>query len=147
MPTYAGWQMDCQIGTTLAAVTGSGFSNSVAGIQRITYDYDSNTATHEVTGQRTLYAITEGVIVITGTLERIYTGSATLNYTRGTNETGSLTTYYLGIYPSGYSSGQSYIALDTVKFGKRTIAQRPGANVMTEVQEFTAMREYTGSLS
>ncbi len=92
MVVYAGWQLDVKIGTTLASVTGSSPSAaSVDGIQKVDYTYDDKLESHEATGQRTVYGITEGVIDISGKIDRYWTGSGAEMWTRGANETGSLT--------------------------------------------------------
>lgn len=147
MPTYSGWQLDVKVGTSLISVTGSSPSAaSVDGIQSINYDYDNKIERHETTGTRLVYAITEGVIDVSGTMERFWTGSGTDNWTRGANETGSLTTYYIGIYPNGAVSGQPYIALSGVKFGKSSKSHKPGSSLMNDEITFTAVRIYSGSL-
>ena len=147
MPTYAGFQLDVKVGTTLASVTGSSPSAaSVDAIQKISYDYDQKLERHDSTGLRTPYAITEGIIDITGNIERFWTGSGTDSWYRGANETGSLTTYYIGVYPNGAVSGQPYRALDSVKFGKSAKNHKPGSALMTDSLDFMAIREYTGSL-
>lgn len=146
MPTYAGWQLDVKVGTTLASVTGSSPSaSSVEGIQSISYDYDQKLERHEATGTRLIYAITEGIIEITGKLERFWTGSGTDAWYRGAGETGSLTTYYVGIYPNGAVSGQPYIALSSVKFGSSSKSHKPGSALMSDSMDFQAIRVYTGS--
>jgi hypothetical protein len=147
MPTYAGFQLDVKVGATLASVTGSGTSaGSIEGITKIDYDYDNKLESHESTGQRTIYALTEGIIEITGTIERSWTGSGTDTWTRGTNETGSLTSRYIGIYPNGAVSGQPYIALSEVKFGKTSKSHKPGSVLMSDTLTFIGTREYTGSV-
>jgi hypothetical protein len=128
-------------------VTGSSPSaGSIDGIERITYTYNGKLERHETTGTRLVYAISEGIIDLSGTIERFWTGSGTDSWTRGTGETGSLTTYYIGIYPNGAVSGQPYIALDTVKFGKSEKSHKPGSALMTDSIDFIGTREYTGSL-
>jgi len=148
MPTYAGFQLEVRVGTTLASVTTSPFTDSkpVDAIQKISYDYDQKLERHESTGLRIPYAITEGIIDITGNIERFWTGSGTDSWYRGANETGSLTTYYIGVYPNGAVSGQPYRALDSVKFGKSGKNHKPGSALMTDSLDFMAIREYTGSL-
>jgi hypothetical protein len=147
MPTYAGFQLDVKVGTSLASVTGSSPSaGNVDAIQRVSYEYNTKLERHETTGTRLVYAITEGIIDLSGTIERFYTGSGTDAWLRGANETGSLTTYYIGIYPNGAVSGQPYIALDSVKFGKSDKSHKPGSALMTDSLEFTGTRIWTGSL-
>ncbi len=147
MTVFAGWQLECKIGTTLASVTGSSPSaSSVDGIQRISYDYTQNLDAKEATGQRTVYAIVEGVIGLSGVLERFWTGSGTQGWARGAGETGSLTSYYIGIYPNGAVAGQPYTALDSCKFGAHRTVHRLGSALMTETLDFIGIREYTGSL-
>ena len=144
MVTYAGWQLEVRIASSL---DGLGASNSqVGGIQRITWDYVQNLDRKEAIGRRTVYAITEGVIGLTGTIERFWTGSGTDSWTRGANETGSLTEYYIGVYPNGYSSGQPKIILNNVKFGRRRMLQRPGSNLLTETLDFIGQTVTTGSV-
>ena len=147
MVTYSGWQLEVKVGTSLDSVTGSSAGIGLLdAIQRVTWEYDNNLERKEATGQRTSYAIVEGQIGVSGTIERFWTGSGTEAWTRGTNETGSLSTYYIGIYPNGAVAGQPYIAISEVKFGKRETNHRPGSNLMTDVISFEGIRMYTGSL-
>jgi len=147
MTTYSGWQLEVKVGTTLSGITGSSPSaGTVSGIQRITYDYDQKLERHEVTGQRTVYSITEGNIDVSGNIERFWTGSGTESWYRGSGETGSLTTYHIGIYPNGAVSGQPYIAINTVKFGTSNKSHRPGSSLMTDTLTFVGTRVYTGSV-
>ena len=101
---------------------------------------------NEATGARTTYAYSEGVIDISGNIKRYWTGSGTDAWSTGAGGTGSLTTYYIGIYPNGAVSGQPYIAIDTVKFGKVNKSHRPGAVLMLDTIDFMGSREYTGSV-
>jgi hypothetical protein len=147
MTTYSGWQLDVKVGTTTASITGSSPSaGSVQGVQRVSYDYSQALERKEATGQRTVYAITEGTLNVTGNLEFFWTGSGTDAWSRGAAETGSLTTYHIGIYPNGAVSGQPYICIASCKFGASRKQHRPGANLMTDTVDFIGTNIYTGSV-
>ena len=148
MTTYSGWMLEVKVGASLASVTGSSPSaGSVEGIQEITYDYDNSLEKNEATGQRTVYYISEGILDVSGQIKRFWTGSGTDAWSRGSGETGSLSTYYIGIYPNGAVSGQPYEAIDSVKFGKSSKGHRPGSALMTDTIDFVGSgRIYTGSL-
>jgi len=149
MTVYAGWQLTVGVGGSLDSVTGSGAGLvTLDGVQRITYDYVHNLEAKEALGQRTNYAITEGVIGLTGTIERFWTGSGTHTFlTKGAGATGSVPDRHVGIYPNGRTNGQPYIGLESVKFGRRRMVQRPGSSLLTETLDFIGTQEHTGSLS
>jgi hypothetical protein len=146
MTTYAGWALVVYISTggTLASVTGSS-SQLVDGIQSIAYNYNQNIEAVEATGQRTAFALVEGIISVTGTLERFYTGSGAFGWIGGTS-TGSITERYIGIFPNGLSSGQPYEIINNVKFNTRSPVSRPGNALRTEPMDFIGISVTTGSI-
>ena len=151
MTTYSGWQLVAYIatGSTLDSITGSGQSNSSINVQRIDVDYTQNLTVHEATGLRTAFAITEGVIGVSGTIERFYSGSGAFGWARGSGssgETDPLAEKYIGIFPNGTSSGQPYEIINQVKFGSRRTSTRPGNTLRTEVMDFIGVSVSTGSI-
>jgi len=154
---YAGYQFKGVLAMALSSCTGGGYDGAVLdGIQRATYDYGQDISVIKECGNRLVYGFLPGVINITGTIERAYTGSGILGFIRGTNETGSIPVQYsgsniivgphLGFYPNGYVSGQPYIVFAKVCFSGHRLTARPGNNLTTEVLDFYAKRMFTGSL-
>ena len=147
MVTYSGWQLKAKVGTSLNSVTGSSITGLLDAVQRITVNYDNSLERKEATGQRTSYAIVEGQIKVSGNIERFWTGSGADRWATGAGGTGSLTEYYIGIYPNGAVAGQPYIAVSQAKFGDQEENHRPGSQLMTVSTSFEAIRTYSGSLS
>lgn len=139
----------------LSSVTGGGYDGTkLDGIQRMSYDYSNSFSAIKECGSRVMYGFLPGVITITGTFERAYTGSAMLGFIRGTNETGSLYASpgdltvgpHIGFYPNGYVSGQPYIVFAKTYFAGHRLNARPGSSLQTETVDFFAKRQFTGSL-
>jgi hypothetical protein len=144
---YSGWQVQTRLGSGLNALTGSSLSGpKLDGNQRITTRYTTGVSSVGNCGQRANYALIEGKITVSGTVERFYTGSGILEYVRGTNETGSYGYFNLAIYPNGDVSGQPFTAISDVKITDYTNTTRPGAALMSESWDFIGLRMYTGSL-
>jgi len=159
MPTiYAGYQFKGVIAMALSTLTGSNHvgADILDGIQRMTYDYNKSISVIKECGNSYVYAFLPGVITVTGTVERAYTGSGMLGFIRGAEETGSIPGQslfdnetagpHLGFYPSGYASGQPYIVFAKVAFAGHRLTARPGNNLTTEVVDFYAKKMWTGSL-
>jgi hypothetical protein len=147
MVTYSGWQLKVRIGTTLNGVTGSSLNGtSLDGIPKISFDYSNNAHYIGQVGERAYSDIVEGKISISGTIEHFYTGSGLMSIVRGTNETGSMTFYHLGIYPNGEVSGQPFVVLSPIKFTGQRFSATPGSTLQKEVYDLFAIRQYTGSL-
>jgi hypothetical protein len=145
--TFSGWQLKARIASTLNGVTGSSLSGtSLDTVTKISYDYSNNVSLVGQVGERANTDIIDGKIAISGTVERFYTGSGMVGFGRGTNETGSLTKYAIGIYPNGDVSGQPYFAFWPVKFNGPRGGAKAGASLQTEIFDFLACRMYTGSL-
>jgi len=138
--------MQAKVATSRPLVTGSSITGELDGVRSVDLNYTNSLDRTESCGQRTDYAITEGNIKVSGTVERFWTGSGGDKWARGTNETGSLATYHIGIYPSGAVTGQPYIMVDQAKFGEQKNTHRPGSALMTSSIDFEAMRVRTGSL-
>jgi hypothetical protein len=148
MVVYAGWQLQVLIAT--GSDVGSFSSPStilVDTIQQISYDVNNKLEAKEATGERTAIAIVEGVIGITGTLERFWTSSDTHSFGFSNTMTGSAIPYYgIMICPNGYdNNGNPYIILADCKWDSQRISHRPGANLMSESLGFIARYEVTGS--
>jgi len=159
MPTiYAGHQFQGAMSMAIATLTGS---NPIGigildGIQRMTYDYNKSISVIKECGNSYVYGFLPGVITITGTIERAYTGSSILGMIRGLNETGSIpvqplfadetTGPHIGFYPSGHGTGQPYIVFAKVAFAGHRLTARPGNNLTTEVIDFYAKKMWTGSV-
>ena len=159
MPTiYAGHQFKGVIAMALSSCTGGGYDGDILdGIQRMTYDYNKSISVIKECGNSYVYAFLPGVITVTGTIERAYTGSGMLSFIRGTpTETGSIlvqntfgdetTGPHIGFYPSGYASGQPYTVFAKCAFAGHRLTARPGNNLTTEVVDFYAKKMWTGSL-
>ena len=140
--------MQVKVANTRPLVTGSSITGELDGVKSVDVNFSNSLDRTEACGQRTDYAITEGNIKISGTIERYWTGSGadTWNMGSGSGGTGSLSTYYIGIYPGGAVTGQPYIMLDQVKFGEQKNTHRPGSALMTSSIDFEAIRTYSGSL-
>jgi len=138
--------MQAKVGTTRPLVTGSNITGELDGVKSVDLNYTNSLDRSEACGQRTDYAITEGNIKVSGTIERYWTGSGADKWATGGAGTGSLSTYYIGIYPGGAVAGQPYIMVDQVKFGEQKNTHRPGSALMTSSIDFEAIRTYSGSL-
>ena len=138
--------MQVKVGTSRPVVTGSSITGELDGVKSVDLNYSNSLDRTESCGQRTDYAITEGNIKVSGTIERYWTGSGGDAWNIGGEGTGSLTTYYIGIYPGGAVAGQPYIMVDQVKFGEQKNTHRPGSALMTSSIDFEAIRTYSGSL-
>jgi len=142
---WKGWQLDVKISTTMNDLTGSTISApSIHAIKAISHGIDHKLISNRGVGERFIKHVTEGVMDLSGNIERFWTGSSTEAWTRGTNEIGELTTYYIGIYPGGAVSGQPYIILEEIKFGSSSKSFRPGSKLMIESIPFTGKQVRDG---
>ncbi len=148
MVVFSGWQTKFRISNTLAGLTGSSLAGvSLDGVTRVSVEYGTGVKAVGQVGGRAAYAIIEGRIDVSGTIERYFTGSGILGFVRGTNETGSIgVTPNFGIYPNGEVSGQPYEAIQGIKFSNYRTQSKPGSALKTEVLDFIGTRLWTGSL-
>ncbi len=147
MTVYSGWQLETYVGSDLNSVTGSGINfTKLAGITKVTDEYSNQLSPQKNVGDRTVFTYTEGTISLSGTIEKFYFGTGSYSLTRGAGESGSLTSFYLGIYPGGKVSGQEYICYSGVKIGDHRTQSFPGSRLKSEIWDFVATRQFTGSL-
>ena len=150
MPVYAGWQLKVYLGTGSVPASFSGSSTGVVildGVTSISYDYINNIEGKEECGSRTVKALVEGTIGISGTIERYYTGSGINKYAWSSTLTGSaLSSYGIFVCPNGFNNaGNPWEILSDIKFDTRRVNQRPGSNLFTETLGFIATYLQTGS--
>lgn len=145
--SYVGWNTKFRIANTLDGVTGSSRTGTqLDGVTKFTYEYGTGVQPIREVGRRESYANLEQKISLSGTIERFYTGSGILGFVRGTNETGSMSYFYLGYYPSGEVSGQPYEAVDRMKVTNYRTLSVPGGTLRKETLDFVGIRVWSGSL-
>ncbi|RLF08083.1 MAG: hypothetical protein DRJ60_01140 [Thermoprotei archaeon] len=103
MSTYAGWEGEVKIGTSLSAMR----SSSAISWESLDADVKNNLKRIFTGGQRDPEEIKEGLLEISAKIARKWRDKTTLSDKAGVGSTGALTEYYIGIYPEGYSSGNT----------------------------------------
>lgn len=103
MSTYAGWEAAVKIGTSLSAMR----SSSAIAWESLDLDVKNNLKRIFTGGQRDPEDIKEGLIEIAAKIARKWRDKTTLSDKAGVGSTSTLTTYYIGIYPEGYTSGNT----------------------------------------
>lgn len=138
MGTYAGWEAAVKIGDSLSNMR----SSSAIAWESLDIDVKNNLKRIFTGGQRTAEEIKEGLQEVAAKIARKYRDATTLaNKAIGT---GALTTYYIGFYPEGYSSGNTeYYVVG--KFNTYHIGGKYD-DITSEESEFLALSVTVGTV-
>jgi hypothetical protein len=137
---YGGWEAAIKIAATQGGLA------AAAAIQWENVDFEMDNQIKEVItgGSRSIYAAKETILKHVFKMDRAYEDWTTLATLANAGLATALTTYWLGIYPTGYSAGLRKIEI-SFKVNKYKLSMKAN-DVNKESADFTVITCSTGTI-